>query len=247
VMILTDDNFATIVKAVEQGRALYDNLLRYIRFQMASLFGFIVAFLGSSIFNILGGVPFLPLQTLWMNFTTTVFMAVGLGFGQAREGLMNEAPRPKDQRLLPRPLMAWLIFAGAVMGIITLGVIVYADRAYGEAAARTMGVTTFSIFNIFFALETMNEERTLFSREIFENPMLIKMTFLSVVATILATEFGLFQRILDTVPLTIDQWIICIAAGASIVLVAEIKKALHLGVSSRAPAATPVAASATAS
>ena len=72
VMILTDDNFATIVKAVELGRALYDNLLRYIRFQMAGLFGFIATFLGASIFNILGGIPFLPLQTLWINFTSRV-------------------------------------------------------------------------------------------------------------------------------------------------------------------------------
>ena len=102
VMILTDDNFATIVKAVELGRALYDNLLRYIRFQMAGLFGFITAFLGASIFNILGGIPFLPLQTLWINFTVTVFQAIGLGFGQAREGLMDDQPRPKDAALLPR-------------------------------------------------------------------------------------------------------------------------------------------------
>ena len=96
VMILTDDNFATIVKAVELGRALYDNLLRYIRFQMTCLFGFIGTFLGASIFNILGGVPFLPLQTLWINFTVDIFQAIGLGYGKPREGLMEEKPRPKD-------------------------------------------------------------------------------------------------------------------------------------------------------
>ncbi|HMJ81077.1 MAG TPA: HAD-IC family P-type ATPase, partial [Candidatus Dormibacteraeota bacterium] len=78
VMILTDDNFATIIRAVRLGRALYDNLMRYIRFQMAVLFGFIFTFLGSSIFNILSGIPFLPLQTLWVNFTTDVFQALGL-------------------------------------------------------------------------------------------------------------------------------------------------------------------------
>src|SRR6185312_8921672 len=61
VMILTDDNFSTIVKAVELGRGLYDNLVKYVRFQMGCLFGFIVSFLGASIFNIAGGVPFLPL------------------------------------------------------------------------------------------------------------------------------------------------------------------------------------------
>ena len=104
VMILTDDNFATIVKAVELGRALYDNLMRYIRFQMAVLFGFIGTFLGASIFNILGGIPFLPLQTLWVNFTVDVFQAIGLGWSKPREGLMEQPPRPKDQAILPSRL-----------------------------------------------------------------------------------------------------------------------------------------------
>ena len=88
VMILTDDNYATIVKAVGLGRAVYDNLLRFIRFQMAGLFGFIATFLGSSLLNILGGIPFLPLQTMWLNFTVNVFQAIGLGYGKPREGLM---------------------------------------------------------------------------------------------------------------------------------------------------------------
>ncbi|MBV8302718.1 MAG: HAD-IC family P-type ATPase, partial [Acidimicrobiia bacterium] len=83
VMILTDDNFSTIVKAVELGRALYDNLKKYIRFQIGVLLGFIVAFLGASIFNVAQGVPFLPLQTLWINFTTDLFLAIGLGYGAA--------------------------------------------------------------------------------------------------------------------------------------------------------------------
>ncbi|HEX2470337.1 MAG TPA: HAD-IC family P-type ATPase, partial [Candidatus Limnocylindrales bacterium] len=69
VMILTDDNFATIIGAVERGRALYDNLVKYVRYQMGCLFGFIWTFLGAAVFNILGGVPFVPQQTLWVNFT----------------------------------------------------------------------------------------------------------------------------------------------------------------------------------
>src|SRR5579872_4406613 len=93
VMILTDDNFSTIVKAVELGRALYDNLKKYIRFQIGVLLGFIVAFLGASIFNVAQGVPFLPLQTLWVNFTTDLFLAVGLGYGAAAAGLMDRKPR----------------------------------------------------------------------------------------------------------------------------------------------------------
>src|SRR6185436_4114714 len=128
VMILTDDNFATIVRAVELGRSLYDNLMRYIRFQMGVLFGFIGTFLGASIFNILSGVPFLPLQTLWVNFTVDVFQEIGLGWGKAREGLMEMAPRPKDQVILNRRLLAWLVFSGLVMAVGTLAVIYWANQ-----------------------------------------------------------------------------------------------------------------------
>src|SRR4029077_10638814 len=101
-MILTDDNFATIVKAVELGRRLYDNLVKYIRFQMGALAGLILTFVGASILNIASGIPFLPLQTLWMNFTTQVFQAVGLGYGQPSEGLMERRPRKPERPILSR-------------------------------------------------------------------------------------------------------------------------------------------------
>ncbi len=102
-MILADDNYATIIKAISIGRNVYDNLMRFIRFQMAACYGYITVFLGSSLLNILGGVPFLPLQTMWLNFTVNVFQAMGLGFGKPRDGLMEEKPRPKDQKILPPP------------------------------------------------------------------------------------------------------------------------------------------------
>ena len=117
VMILTDDNFATIVKAVELGRALYDNLMRYIRFQMASLFGFIATFLGASIFNILGGVPFLPLQTLWINFTVTVFLAIGLGYSKPRAASWTTRRGPRMSRSCRAPLALWLVFVGLVFAV----------------------------------------------------------------------------------------------------------------------------------
>ena len=128
VMILTDDNYATIVKAVGLGRAVYDNLLRFIRFQMVGLFGFIGTFLGAALLNILGGIPFLPLQTMWLNFTVNVFQAIGLGYGEPREGLMAVPPRPKEQKIIPPRLMRWLVFCGLVMAAGTLGVLAWARR-----------------------------------------------------------------------------------------------------------------------
>jgi Ca2+-transporting ATPase len=241
VMILTDDNFATIVKAVEQGRALYDNLMRYIRFQMACLFGFIGTFLGASLFNILGGVPFLPLQTLWINFTVDIFQAIGLGYGKQREGLMAESPRPKDQAILPRPLFAWLAFIGLFMAAVTLGVIVWAGNSFDERVAHTMGLVTFSLLHLFFSLETSDEERTIFSSELLENPVLLKTSAVSLLTIFLATTFGPLERVLDTVELGIDKWAICIAAAATIIVVAEARKVVRRRARSTeaAPAGVP--------
>jgi P-type Ca2+ transporter type 2C len=236
VMILTDDNFATIVQAVEGGRALYDNLMRYIRFQMASLFGFIGTFLGASIFNILGGVPFLPLQTLWINFTVTVFQAVGLGYSKPRDGLMEDPPRPKDQRILPGPLFTWLVFVGLVFAAPTLAVIAWATGAFDEVVAHTMGLVTFSMFHLFFSLETANEDRTVFSSELLENGTLLKASGLSLLTIFLATTFGPLEGMLDTTELTIQQWAICIAVASSIIVIAEIRKLFRRR---RAPAAEP--------
>ena len=236
VMILTDDNFATIVNAVEQGRALYDNLMRYIRFQMASLFGFIATFLGASIFNILGGVPFLPLQTLWINFTVTVFQAVGLGYSKPRAGLMAESPRPKDAQILPRPLFLWLAFIGLVFAAITLPLIVWAEGAFDVVIAHTMGLVTFSLLHVFFSLETADEERTIFSSQLLENPTLLKASALSLLTVFLATTFGPLERILDTTELDPGKWAICIVAASLIIVVAEVRKFIRRRSASAAPA-----------
>jgi Ca2+-transporting ATPase len=240
VMILTDDNFGTIVKAVGLGRAVYDNLLRFIRFQMAGLFGFIATFLGSSLLNILGGVPFLPLQTLWLNFTVNVFQAIGLGYGKPREGLMEVPPRPKEQRIMPRRLMMWLVFVGLVMAAGTLGVLAWASSNYGDVIARTMGLTTFSLFRVFSSLETADEDESLFSGSILSNRPLLIGTGLSVVAIVLATEFGFFQRLLGTEALSVDQWVVCIGVALSLIVVEEIRKLLRIrtGDEAVAPLAT---------
>ena len=226
VMILTDDNFSTIVKAVELGRGLYDNLTRYIRFQMGCLFGFIVTFLGSSILNILAGVPFLPLQTLWINFTTLLFQAIGLGYGKPTDGLMERPPRPQDRPILTRALLIWLVTAGIIMGAGTLGVISWAEHTHDEAVAHTMGFVTFSLFTLVFSLATKDFRRTAFSLETFDDRTLNRATLVSVLTLIGSTVLGPLQNFLDTVALSFDQWLICAGLSLVILLVSEIWKAV---------------------
>jgi P-type Ca2+ transporter type 2C len=223
-MILTDDNFATIVRAVELGRALYDNLTKYIRFQMGVLAGLIITFLGSSIFNVVGGVPFLPLQTLWVNFTTQVFQAIGLGYGKASEGLMARKPRPADEPLLPRSLLAWLCVYGFVMGAVTIGVAWVVDDNHGTVVARTMALTTFAFANLFFSFACRDERRSVFSLDILEDRRFLMMSGLSLAAIVLGTELGVMQRFLDTTPLSFRQWLVCIGLGLVVLVATEIRK-----------------------
>jgi Ca2+-transporting ATPase len=223
-MILTDDNFSTIVKAVEMGRGLYDNLTKYIRFQMGVLVGMVLTFLSASIFNIVGGIPFLPLQTLYHNFTTQVFQAVGLGYGKPAEGLMKRKPRPSDEPLLPRSLMLWLGTAGLVMALGTLAVAWWGDDEHGIAFGRTMAFTTFALFNLFFSFTCRDERRSIFSLETFDDGKFLLASGLSVVAIVLGTEFSLFQRFLDTTGLSLEQWLLCIAVALTIVAVSEVRK-----------------------
>jgi Ca2+-transporting ATPase len=223
-MILTDDDFSTIVKAVRIGRGLYDNLKKYIQFQMAALIGFIALFLGASIFNVASGVPLVPLQTLWVNFTTQLLQAVGLGYGAPAPDLMERRPRPVDEPILPRALLVWLTVLGLVLGLTALGVIWWAEDAHDVAVARTMGMTTFALANILLAYAVKDQLRTVFTLDTFTDRRLLQMSAISLAVIVLSTELRILQRILDSVPLTGEQWLVCLLGSATVLVASEIRK-----------------------
>jgi Ca2+-transporting ATPase len=240
-MILTDDNFATIVRAVELGRGLYDNLRKYVLFQTGNLIAYIVTFLGASIFSIAGGIPFLPLQTLWVNFTTQIFQSIGLGYGKPALDLMQRTPRPVDERIVSRNQYAWLAFVGLVVGVGTLSVIAWAEHTYTLEIARTMGVTTFSLFCLLRSFTVKDELRSVFSLDTFDDRRFVRMSLASVAAIVLATELGLFQKILQMQNLDFEQWLVCVLVSLSIIVVSEIRKAIaRRRLQRAAPVVTPV-------
>jgi Ca2+-transporting ATPase len=134
VMILTDDNFATIVKAVEFGRGIYENLSNFIRFQMTNLVAYIVAYLGAAFFYIAGGVPFAPFVVLWINFLVQVPVAISLGFDEPAPGLMERKPRPISQPVLSSSQWVRIGFIGILMAAGTLIV----EAGAEPVAAATM-------------------------------------------------------------------------------------------------------------
>jgi Ca2+-transporting ATPase len=137
---------------------------------------------------------------------------------------MAVPPRPKEQKIIPPRLMRWLVIVGLVMAAGTLGVLAWADANFGDVVARTMGVTTFSLFRLFSSLETADESESLFAGTILGNRPLLIGTGLSVLTIILATELGFLQRILGTVSLTPDQWAVCILVALSLIIVEEARK-----------------------
>ena len=205
---------------------------------MAGLFGFIGTFLGSSLLNILGGVPFLPLQTMWLNFTVNVFQGLGLGYGKAREGLMKDPPRPKSQQLMPPRLTRWLVLVGLVMAVGTLGVLAWGGNSFGDVVARTMGMTTFALFRLFHSLETADQEESLFGGSVLSNAPLLIMSGVSALSIFLATEVGFLQKLLGTASLSGDQWLVCIAVPFSLIVIEEVRKYLKIPTAD-APAELP--------
>jgi Ca2+-transporting ATPase len=224
VMVLTDDNFATIVKAVEYGRALYDNLVKYIRFQMATLVGFIASFLGAAIFGIAGGIPFTPLEVLWVNFAIGVPIAIALGFGAPSPGLMDRKPRPIHAPVISRAQWVVIAVLGVIMALGTLLTLAYAAPVIGEVAAGTLALATFSLFQIAAGLTAQDESRTVFNRDILEDRRQASLFGLTLLLTFLITQVGFLQRIFGTTALTLGQWLISIGIAATLIVIDEVIK-----------------------
>jgi Ca2+-transporting ATPase len=221
VMILTDDNFATIVRAVEYGRGIYDNLVKYIRFQMGALVAFIASFLGAALFSILGGSPFGPLMILWINFLVHVPIAIALGFDESSPGLMERKPRPLSQPVLSRNQWLRIIFIGLIIAAGTLFVEAYYTQVSTDQAL-TMGYVVFCLFSVALALTARSETQTIFSREFLPGWRQVGLYGLSLFFIFLGT--AILRGIFNTTPLTGEQWGICILFTSLLIAIEEVIK-----------------------
>jgi Ca2+-transporting ATPase len=221
-MILTDDNFATIVTAVERGRGLYDNLMRYIRFQMVVLVGFILTFVGAGIFTVAAGVPLSPLQILWINFAIDVVLAIGLGFDAPASDLMRRRPRAADAPVLGRALGARLAVDGVLVAVAVLLVVAWAEPRYGLLVATTMGLTAMSLVHVVVAAEWRDRFRSVLRAETVANARFVTLVLVVLGLTVLVTSIPLLQRLFGTTNLTPQQWGVCLLAVLGYLVVAEV-------------------------
>ncbi len=224
-MILTDDNFATIVTAVEQGRIIYDNLMKYIRFQMAVLVGFILAFLGSALFGVAGTALFAPLQILWINFVIDAPIGTSLGFDTESPGLMKQKPRAANAQIITRPLAIRFIIIGLIMAFVTLIAYSWTEVEYNDLVlAQTMAMATFSMTHFAVALNLRNPRDSVLTLESFANRRLWLTFGLVFVAVVLATELPLLQKLLGTTNMDTTLWSIAIVTAFLFLLLGETAK-----------------------
>ncbi|HEX5615525.1 MAG TPA: cation-translocating P-type ATPase, partial [Acidimicrobiia bacterium] len=166
-MVLTDDNFATIVRAVEAGRSIYDNIVKFVRFQLSTNIGAILSLIGAQIAGL--PVPFTALQVLWVNIIMDGPPAMALGVDPPGAGTMDRAPRARGAAILTGRRLARMGATGAVMAAGTLGVLAFGIESGSEDHALAMAFTTFVLFQVFNALCARSETASVFTRDTLRN------------------------------------------------------------------------------
>jgi Ca2+-transporting ATPase len=221
-MVLADDNFATIVGAVEQGRTIYDNIVKFVRFQLTTSMGAIGTIMAAALAGL--PVPFTAIQVLWVNIIADGPPAMTLGVDPPAPGVMDRAPRPQDQPILTRGRLGTVLFGAAVMALGTLGIYVYAEGQWGQDVALSMTFTTFVLLQMANVLNARSAHTTVFSRYTFSNAKLWAAIGVVAVLQVLAVRGGPMQRLFDTETLGIEQLALCFAVAIAIIPADELRK-----------------------
>jgi Ca2+-transporting ATPase len=246
-MILSDDNFATIVYAVEQGRKLYDNLNKYIRFVLVMLVAFVLTFLGASLFNIAAGEPFTSPQVLWIHFLISAPFGVALGFDEETPGLMRLRPRARGESILTMPVkltagLVGLFMAVAALLVLELGIHHYESVAIGNS----MAFTAFALMLVAAAFECRSETGSILTTDTFNSRRMNMIAAIEVIGAAMATGWNFLNRVLGTVQLTAQQFGVALLCALALLVAWEAAKLIARRQVEASTEGRPVAADAVA-
>lgn len=218
-MILADDDFSTIVNSVYEGRAIYDNIRKFIRYLLGCNIGEVLVMFMASLLAM--PLPMLPIQILWVNLVTDGLPAMALGLEPPEPGIMDRKPRPINEGIFSQGL-GWIVLSrGIFISIITLvsfslGLAIYRMQGMDELSlARTMALTTLVIAQLFYVFECRSERFTPFELGFFKNRFLIGAVLCSLTMHLAVLYTPFLQSVFQTVALNWWQWLIIITmAGA---------------------------------
>ncbi|MFC9822772.1 cation-translocating P-type ATPase [Streptomyces erythrochromogenes] len=224
-MILSDDNFATIVYAVEQGRRIYDNLTKYIRFVLLLLVTFVLTFLGATVFNIAAGEPFTPPQVLWIHFVVNASFGFALGFDRESPGLMRRTPRPRGESVLTRPVLVTVALGGLAITVVLLGLITLGKAHFDSVeTGRSIAFTAFALCLIVGAFECRSETESVLTASTFDSKQMNWVALAQFVLAVLVTQMDGFQRLLGTTEIDARQFGWALLAAVALLLLWELGK-----------------------
>ncbi len=198
-MVLLDDNFATIVAAVEEGRRIYDNIRKFIKYTMTSNAGEIWVMLLAPFLGM--PLPLLPLQILWVNLVTDGLPGLALTLEPAEKNIMRRKPYPPNENIFGRGMIRDILWIGLLMGLVSLGMGFWAYTRQ-MAAWQTMVFTTLTLAQMGNALATRSDNDTLFEIGIFSNPSMLGSVLLTLVLQLAVIYVPFLQEIFETVALS---------------------------------------------
>jgi len=225
-MVLTDDNFATLVSAVRQGRTLYDNIVKFVRFQLSTTLGAILTVLLAPLLGLAD--PFTAVQILWIAIIMDGPPAVSLALDAARPGIMHEPPRSRDQPLLTLARIGKVAAYGATMTTGTLAVMYYAEKQLLTDQAPTLAFTTFVLFQFFNVFNARVERGTAFNKYFFHNAMLWTALGGALALQVIAVQWTPAHQVFGTQSLSLENWVLATVVASSILILEESRKAAVL-------------------
>ncbi|MGL4655918.1 MAG: calcium-translocating P-type ATPase, PMCA-type [Sarcina sp.] len=208
-MILMDDNFETIVSAVEEGRTIYDNIRKFIRYLLSCNLGEVLTMFLASLFSL--PTPMLPIQILFVNLATDGLPAIALGVDPADPDIMSQKPRDKNESIFARGLKEKIMVRGALIGLCTLlSFLVGMYYGFDIDTCRTMALSTLVMSQLIHVFECRSERHSIFEIKLFTNPYLVGAVCISILMLCGILYIPFFAGIFHTVPLGIKHWLLVV-------------------------------------
>ncbi len=226
-MIITDDNFATIVSAVEQGRIIYANILKFIHYLFSCNFAEILTVFVAILIG--WPLPLGALQILWLNMVTDVFPALALALEPSAPDMMKRPPRDPREGLVSRQFLGLVAWQGAMIAALTLiafglGLRWHGTEPDGVRRATTMAFLTLALAQVVHAFNARSQRRSVFTSRLFTNGWLWVAVLICVLLQVAAVSLPLLRRVLHTVPPTASEWAVIAACSLAPVVIVELVK-----------------------
>ncbi|PRR83956.1 calcium-translocating P-type ATPase, PMCA-type [Clostridium vincentii] len=220
-MILMDDNFATIVAAVEEGRVIYDNIRKFIRYLLSCNLGEVLTMFLASLFILPN--PLTPIQILFVNLATDGLPAIALGVDPPNKDIMRQPPRSKKESIFARGLSEKIMVRGCLIGICTLLAFMLGRYFRMDlSTCRTIALATLVMSQLFHVFECRSERHSIFEIKIFTNIYLVGAVTISVIMLCSILYIPFLQGVFDTVPLRLKEWLIVLFFSGIIAMINSI-------------------------